>query len=332
MGHRNTDRGGAVGEFAWTPGSARAIRDEIVSRGGEAYLIQEYDGDSDPDFSVGKGLQAAARVGVENIVRKHGELTGILMSHYNGPSSGFHAVYPDDPNKATADVAANNPLDIRVSAAIAARVKATNTVPLLGNGLMSERNTYVGSTWYGNVRGRLGEFVATMPWRAKTVRLILEAAGYDFPRERAYLNDPAWVRNVYARAVADGLADVFGAFPHERPDVLAPASDAPVYARPDFRPRLDAFNDTPDGAIPAAVRDDDGTWFFRVGREVTITRPTPRNRWATVGGPVTGPDLVPGDRAYIGWGGTTKEGRAYGYTQPWATRIWLDHTDFGVPS
>lgn len=61
-GHRNTDRGGAAREIDWTYPMSVKVKKEYERRGGKAWIIQEEDGDHDPSFSVGRGLQNAARL------------------------------------------------------------------------------------------------------------------------------------------------------------------------------------------------------------------------------------------------------------------------------
>ena len=67
---------------------------------------------------------------------------------------------------------------------------------------------------------RLGEMAGTASVRDRTVRLILEAGDFSTPREREFLQDDDWLRDVYAVAVADGCEDVFGPFPTHGNDKL----------------------------------------------------------------------------------------------------------------
>lgn len=328
MGHRNINKGGARGEYDWTPGCARALQAAINARGGHAYLIQENDGDSDPNFSVGKGLQQAAKVGTENIVKRHGQLDTIILCHYNGGASpGFHAIFPD--SWGSGDQKAQNPLDVKLCRAIRDRVKATDTVRMLSwtadsPGVMSERETGVGAQGY-----RLGEFVGTLGFRSTTARVIIEASSIDVAREAAYINDPTWVRKVYCEAIVDALEDVFGKFT-ERPDTKPEPAPDPEYAP--FRPSvvLQRFQNVPPDQIPVAVKDGD-VWWSRTMQTVTVVEQTPRMQYAS--GASIGPDLMPGDTVFVAFH-TVADGKPIGYsyyTGGGGTRIRLEDTDFGIP-
>lgn len=207
MGHRNTDRGGAYNEINWTPGCARAIRDAIEARGGKAVIVQEHDSDNDPNWFPG-GLQAMARHAV-TLAGQYGPFEAYISCHYNGGAGpGFHAIFPDA--WSGIDQKANNPLDVRLCENLVAAVRSTNTVSILGwtshaPGVMSERESGVGAQGY-----RLGELYGGMGFRDRTARVIIEAGSIDVARERAYINDPHWLRNVYAEAIAEGLEATFG--------------------------------------------------------------------------------------------------------------------------
>lgn len=207
MGHRNADGGGAVGEFAWTPAATRALRDAIKARGGQAWIVQEEDGDSNRDMYPG-GLRAMAAHAV-TLNKKYGPFKAYLSMHYNGGGgAGFMAIFPDGQNR-TGDAKAQNAVSVELARKIAAAVKSKNTVGLLpwtaaGPGVMSERESGVGAQGHD-----LGEMTGS---RGIPARLILEAGGGDVPRDAAYINNPHWVRNVYCEAVVDGLEAQFGAF------------------------------------------------------------------------------------------------------------------------
>lgn len=216
MGHRNLTRGGAAGEIDWTDDMVRDLAAEFRARGAEVYIVQEYDGDGDPNFTY-QGLGAIGGI-VEAIDQKHGPVDAYLSIHYEGgPVRGFFAIASDagglrsgaTGQPVTHDSWESNPLDVKVGTAIARRIGKTNTVPvragLKGEGVMSERQTGVG---YDN--WRLAELQESIGIKDHGVRLILEFGNRQSPADYAYLSNRNWCRNVAAKAVADGLEDVLG--------------------------------------------------------------------------------------------------------------------------
>ena len=326
-GHRNTNKGGAREEITWTYPSCKAIKAAIEARGGRAWIIQEEDGDDDPTFFKNGGLQQAAKHCV-NIASRHGPFDAYISSHYNGGRApGFHSIHPDA--RSGVDTKANNPKDVDLCRAIRDRVKATNTVGVLGwtsdsPGVMSEKETGVGSQGH-----RLGEMVGTQGFRDSTARVIIEAGSIDVARERAFINDKHWVRNVYAEAVVDALADVFGAFPQGRP----PAPDKGVAPRRPL-PVLTQYKDRVEADVPAVIKVGDD-WYFWIGRVVRVTKQTRRMQFASDDAPSVGPDLMPAtadepaDEFFAAWGALAENGRPFTHTF-FDSRIWLDDTDFGI--
>jgi hypothetical protein len=323
-GHRNTNRGGANNEINWTYGSTVALRDAIKARGGQSWIVQEEDGDNDKTFYLNGGLQAAASKCV-SLSSKLGPFDAYISSHYNGGNSpGFHAIFPDA--RSGADTKANNPLDVKLCRTIRDQVKKTNTVRMLSwtadsPGVMSEKETGVGSQGH-----RLGEFVGTLGFRETTARVILEASSIDVASERTYINDPRWVRNVYAEAIVDALEDVFGKF---KGAVEPPPPPDTEYAKPLMIKQLDTFRDRDDAAIPILIPVTNGSFFF-IGRDVTAVKQTPRNQTPDKDAKKVGDDIMPGEKFYAWFGSLSDTGRPYTYTK-WGTIVWLDDTDMGVP-
>lgn len=251
-GHRNEDRGGAKSEINWTYPSCLAIKDAIEQRGGRAWIIQEEDGDTDPTFCHGRGLQNAAWLCTE-LAKTVGGVDAYISSHYNGGASpGFHAIFPDA--RSGVDVKGNNSLDVTLCRTIRDKVKATNTVKMLAwtrdsPGVMSEQETGVGAQGY-----RLGEFVGTLPFRDTTARVITEASSIDVASEAKYITDPVWVRDVYAEAIVDALESVFGVFRAEAP---TPPKPKPQPLLP-YPPGMDAKI---AGALFGKVTGDDGRTY-----------------------------------------------------------------------
>ena len=294
-GHRNTNRGGAVGESDWTYGATVALKNAIIARGGQAWIVQEEDGDGDPDDYRNGGLQAAASKCV-SLADKFGPFLAYISMHYNGTGSrngsGFHGVYPDSPTGGI-DVAGNNSLDIRAISNIAERVRKMNTVGLYGgSGKMSERSTRVGGQGF-----RLGEFVGTYGFRQTTARIILEAANISNPDEAKHIKSDAWVKR-YAEAIVDGLEDTFGKMGQDstggggQPDPEPKPEPPPIeYAKP--RP-IEALEDSP---AYHEVKDSKGkviAQLIRVDYDVKAVRDTPRLQYAENGSAKVGPDVKAG--------------------------------------
>jgi hypothetical protein len=317
-GHRNTNGGGARNEINWTYPSVVALKAAIEDRGGQAWIVQEEDGDGDKSRYVNGGLQQAASKCVD-LSKKLGPFDAYISSHYNGgPSPGFHAIFPDSPSGGV-DVKANNPLDVRLCRTIRDRVRSTNTVRMLSwtadsPGVMSERETGVGSKGY-----RLGEFYGTLGFRLSTARVIIEASSIDVASEARYINDPHWVRHVYCEAVVDALEDVFGKF-SERPDVPAPGPD-PIPEPPKPYERADPIPELAE--LPAYVKLPNGAQLIRVDHTVKAVTDTPRLKWASKDSPKIGPDVKAGELFDVAYLIVNADGSLYWYS-PWATRFKFD--------
>lgn len=311
-GHRNTDRGGAVGEYAWTPSSTRALKAAIIARGGKAWILQEEAGKD--DFFNG-GLQAGARKCVE-LAKKHGPFDAYISSHYNGVPAGFHVIFPDG----SGDTKASNPLDVKLCRTMAKHIKAKGTVPLLSwtadsPGVMSEKETGVGAQGY-----RLGEMVGTLGFRDATARVILEAGGIG-SADKQYITNPAWVRNVYAEAIVDALEEVFGAFATATKPA-SPVVDArplTVYAKPVTREWVETLR----GGRTTSVTLPDGARWFAVDRMYRVAKDTPRLQYALESSQQIGEPVPAGTVFAVDAIGVNHKGEPYGVT-PWNTIVDLD--------
>lgn len=322
-GHRNYDKGGAIGEYDWTYGCADAIRDAIEARGGGAVIVQEQDGDGDPDFFAG-GLQAAARYCVSPIAAKLGPPLAYISCHYNGYPAGFHAIFPHA--RTGADIKANNPLDVRLCEVLVKHIRKTGTVATLGwtahsPGVMSEVETGVGAKGF-----RLGEMVGTMGYRTTTARTILEAGGIQ-SSDSKYIKDPKWVRNVYAEAVVDALEEVFGAFSADAPEIPDVKPETPSdYPDPVVIPALNGI-ELKKGDTAHGVVDDEGTEYIFVYDVYRALRDTPRLRYADIANTSAanrvGPDIRTGEEFIVAWQVRAKDGKWYGITPFW-TRVLTD--------
>lgn len=276
-GHRNTNGGGARNEINWTYPSVVALKAAIEARGGKAIIVHQRDGDSDPSFSVGRGLQNVAGLCVA-LAEANGPFDAYISSHYNGGSSpGFHAIFPDA--WSGVDTKANNPLDVRLARAMRDEVKATGTVKMLSwtadsPGVMSERETGVGAQGY-----RLGEFVGTLGFRDTTARVIIEASSIDVASEAKFINDPFWVRNVYSEAIVDALESVFGKFqstPTPEPPPSNFVSKKPISALLD----LPAYHEVFDAAGKRIAQ------LVRADYTVKVNKATPALEYAGAGAKV----------------------------------------------
>lgn len=325
MGHRNTNYGGARGEFDWTPGCARALRDAINARGGNAYLIQEHDGDNDPNFSVGKNLTQAARVGTDTIANRYGPITAILFCHYNGGGGpGAHFIYPD--GWVAPDRGVDNPLDIKLARAIKKHLARTNTVGFLHwrgwrgpePGVMSEKDTGAVSGRYGY---RLGELTGTIQHRAHAVRLIIEAGSID-TSDKQYITNPTWVRYVYCEAIVDALEEVFGKMPKGKP--VTPPTES-VYVKPIERKWAD---DAITSGVPFVVLQDKNhkagyTRWWRVDRNYMTTEEVARQQVATDSSKFLNEPIPANTPIWVEFVGENYKGDPYGLT-PWGTMVRME--------
>lgn len=320
-GHRNTDRGGAYREIEWTYPQCVLIRDEIERRGGKAWIIQEEDGDADPTFCVGRGLQNAARLCVDlaNVV---GGVDAYLSIHYEGVSNtnvrGAFGIFPDA--FSGADVGANNPLDKQMIRNIVTRMASQAGMPkrtgwVVEPGLMSEQQTGVGGDGF-----RLGEFVGTIGFRETTARTVFEFGAITNPSDAAMLWNDAW-RKQAAAAFVDGLEDTFGKF-SGKPD---PKPDPTPTPEPTPKPEYEKASPV------AALKDnrpflmtDGGAIFVRADVTVEAVRDTPRLKYAG-GAAKVGPDIRKGERFSCDYVVINNDNSIYVYT-PWATRVRYEDT------
>ena len=323
-GHRNSQKGGATGEYEWTMGATRALADALRAQGATVYIAHEADGDDEPDLTRGD-REKVARVVCE-IDRKHGPLTAYISMHYNGGgAAGFHAIFPDGWDDG--DEKANNPLDVKLARAIRDRVVATNTVKALhwtadSAGVMSEHESGAVSGAYG---ARLGKLLYTKTIRDHAVRLILEAGSID-TFERKYITNPAWVSDVYCKAIVDGLRDVFGPFPAEvdGTQVEEPKPPTSVYVEPIERPWVEELRAGKSSVrLPDANHPQGFVTWFAVNRMYRAKTDVARQQVATDDSQFVNEPVPAGTAVMIDAVGTNWEGDAYGLS-PWGTMFRLD--------
>lgn len=319
MGHHNDNRGGAAGEFDRVDDHARAVKAEIRRRGGLAWIVQEEDGDGNPnDFTAG-GLQSAAMKCVD-LASKYGPFDVYLSFHHDS-SPGYHAIFPDSP-RGGIDVKANNPLDLKVARALRDAVKATGTVgmkswTLDSPGVMSEKETRVGEQG-----SRLGEFVGTFGFRQRTVRIITEASGNGDP----WLTRAGWV-DTYAKAIVDGLEEVFGPMDGiGRPD----APDVPTPGPEPEKRWPDPVRIPELASLPAYVKLDNGAQLIRADYMVRAVRDTPRLMYADPDSERVGEDVKAGQTFGVDYLIITETGGLYFYSD-YATRFKFEDLEVYLP-
>jgi len=327
MGHRNAGpdangnpaRGGASGEADWTPKCVRFVAEEFRARGATVIIAQEHDGDGDPNDSWPMTRQAVAKLSAK-LAKQHGAVA-YLSFHYNGSHNGnmpgFHAVIADQGTRTFA----SNAKDVRLAKAIARHLKATNTVSIHGDGTFPESGS--GAVNALDDSSRLGEMAGTFDIREFAPRLILEAADFSTPRERRFLQSDDWVRDVYAVAIADGCAEIFGEFPNPSG---RPASGG--FAPPSPIPELAAF--VVDGGIrgnpPAETALATGERMMLVNTTVRAIRETPRRQFGRQESPRVGPDIQAGQTFTAGWRYRSGDGNDYVLTPRW-TRVDADDVE-----
>lgn len=317
-GHRNEDREGAYREIEWTYPQCVLIRDEIKRRGGEAWIIQEEDGDRDPSFCIGRGLQNAAYLCVE-LAKAVGGVDAYLSLHYEGVGNssvrGAFGIYPDA--RSGSDIGDNNPLDKQMIHNIANRMATKAGMPkrtgwVKEPGLMSEQQTGVGGKGF-----RLGEFVGTIGFRTTTARTVFEFGAITNPTDAKMLWDDAW-RKRAASAFVDGLEDTFGAFSGAEP-------------QPEPQPEPEPTPEYEAASMVPALKDDrpfllteGGAIFVRADVIVEALRDTPRLKYAG-GTAKVGPDIRKGERFATDYLIINNDGSLYWYTR-WGTRVRYDDT------
>lgn len=320
MGHMNTDGGGAYREQEWTPTVTRKFRDAIIRRGGKAWIIQEEDGDRDPNRSIGRGLQNVAALCVD-LARVIDGADAYISMHYEGVGNpavrGFFGIYPDSPYGGV-DVLANNPLDYNLCKVLAKHVEKTGMPKRTGwvvePGVMSERQTGVGGMGY-----RLGEFVGTFGFRDTTARVILEGGAYTNADDRKLLWDDNW-QNRYVEALVDGLEEVFGKFTGGKP-APAPVPDPghkPTYAKPMIV--REAAENRPFVAL------DNKSIMVRADLEVRAIRKTPRLQYASSTSAHVGAMIPAGATFTVDYLIVNPDQSLYWYTR-WGTRVVYEDTE-----
>jgi hypothetical protein len=123
---------------------------------------------------------------------------------------GVFCIYPDWTGDVDTDVRDT------LGPAIAKAIRDRTGIPLRNNGVMSERQTGVGSQGH-----RLGVFGATARHKATCTRMIVEVGSHSSPADMALWRHPAFLSNA-ASAIADTLATYYGLKPAPTPSPTPP--------------------------------------------------------------------------------------------------------------
>ena len=326
MGHRNKDAGGTTRERELTPLYVRAAAEEFRGRGATVIIVQEEDS-SDPDRDDAKhATRLAVAKRAAELARQH-DADAYLSFHYNnstrngvpGRMPGFHAVVPDGVGSPGGDIMKNNPKDVRLAKAIARHLRESNTVSIHGEGVFSEFDTGAVAREHG---ARLDEMRGTASVRDRTVRLVLEAADVSVLRERDFLWDENWIRNVYAVAIADGCEDVFGPFPERG---RGPEGG---FARPTPIEELTGF--VANGKLvqdpPPVVTLPSGERMEFLNQTARAVNDTPRRQAGKLDAPSVGPDVAKGLTFNVAWRYQDGEGHTW-YLTPFWTHLDADDVE-----
>ncbi len=201
-GHRSVGDGGDDVERQLTDDLAVAYKAAFRADGYTADWYQEIDGDDLPTMTRG-GLSAVALGCARTIAARPEPLVLMLDLHFNMRRSPVHAIVPHNrrqdgrdmlhsafvQGRDPADIAANNPLDVRLAAAIAREIAGIPGMTLWRagrsgvNGVMLENESGVGEGG-----SRLGMMAATAPHRMKAARLVIEHGGTDDDAKPDFFN------------------------------------------------------------------------------------------------------------------------------------------------
>jgi hypothetical protein len=218
-GHRSHGDAGNPVEKDMTDDLARAYKTALTAAGYSVTWLQETDGDTDPDDTVG---------GLDTVSSKAGQwcakqTNGVLLDlHFEGTAPsvrGCFSIIPDRTGLVTgapavqhaADTWENNVRDRELGRAIVTNLNALTGLPLRTGirepGLMDESQTGVGGQGY-----RLATFAYTSPSCEKVVRLVVEHGAHTNAQDRAIINAPGFFAKCGAAGVA-ALNAVYGIAP-----------------------------------------------------------------------------------------------------------------------
>lgn len=229
-GHRSYNDAGNPNEKALTPFMSAAYEKALEAAGYEVtHLQREFDGDSDPDDTVG-GLDTVGWLCHEWMRQTPGQLV-MIDCHYEGASApGCFAIVPDKKglgtaiqiNQPTNDQWENNPLDVTLARAIAKGISAATGLPLRQGikepGVMSETQTGVALQY----NARLAMFAYTAPYRDRAVRLVVEHGSLPVASDKAIIMQPD-----FTQKCADSLVRVMDSIFGQAATTPDPAPEPP---------------------------------------------------------------------------------------------------------
>jgi hypothetical protein len=217
-GHHNTSGGNAL-EIEQVGPLTKAIAVACRAAGFDVRVIT-------PDEGLGHfpGTLSQAAAKVVEWARAGWVADIFLEVHTEGAGRtvrGAFAIYPDWGDDVDTDVRD------RLGPDLVRRLTQATGLPKRGNGLMSEKNTYVGSQGH-----RLGVFGATEPVKATTTRLIVEFGSHDNPDDLAIFNRPTFNGDA-ATAVTKAFAAFTGWSGAVRPDPTPQKPPRPAWVTDD---------------------------------------------------------------------------------------------------
>jgi hypothetical protein len=216
-GHRSYNDAGNPNEKALTPAMSTAYEKALEAAGYRVtHLQREYDGDADPDDTVG-GLDTVGALCGRWMRETPGPLV-MLDCHYEGANApGVFAIVPDKKHLGTAiqvpqpdaDQWENNTLDVRLARAIATEISKATGLPLRQGirepGVMSETQTGVAIRY----NARLAMFAYTAPYRDRAVRLVVEHGSLPVKDDRDIIMRPDFT-DTCAAAVVRAMNAIYG--------------------------------------------------------------------------------------------------------------------------
>lgn len=338
-GHRNTTRGGAYREIDWTMPVTRKLAAAFRKAGWTADILQELDGDNDPNFQHAN-LDHVGQKAVQ-LDKTRGPYGLFFSQHYEGVAvSGCFGIPPGSQSADRQlisfrtrirdnELLSGNGADLafcRIASAKVAGVKVNGrSIPqrrggVIEPGVMAEWQTGVGGSGW-----RLSELYESLPIRDHCARVIFEAGTYGVQNDRDLLWLPAW-QDAYCDAIvaaaeawrAEWLAGVADTKP-----VPVPTPD-PKYADPITPAWLTDLILTADADAPKKnqATDTDGTIWTALNDTVEALSELPRRQLPKIDSPVINEPIDKGERFSVG-AVATIGGKVWGKTR-WGTCVPMD--------
>lgn len=192
-GHENLAPGGHPVERSLTRAITPMVALHCIARGANASVVTP-----NPDGTITISLEGRANKVLA--INEQTQVDIFLEIHAEHNSAGdagrgCFVVFPDSPEQNDTDVHVRDTLGPRIARAI----RDMTSIPLRGNGTLSEKKTAVG---LGG--GRLAVFRITRPIRATCRRLIVEVGAFSSPADLAILQQPQTPDRM-GRAIAQAL-------------------------------------------------------------------------------------------------------------------------------